>query len=66
MEPVPIYLNVQEIASYLGIGRNRALQLCQNRPHKFPVVRVGRRYQADSVLLEKWRAEWFSGEFEID
>ena len=60
------FLNKKEIASFLGIGVGKANDLCRNRPHNFPVVRVGNRYQAEATLLAKWREAWYSGEFDIN
>ena len=59
------YLNMAGICDFLGIGRRTALKLCQERPHGFPVVRVGRRYQADAELLAAWRDDWYAGKFDI-
>lgn len=65
MSQMPKYLNTSEIAAYLGVGLSTAKRLCQLKPHGFPVVLVGNRYQADAALLEAWRQDWFSGKFTI-
>ena len=65
MYDMPEYLGVTGMCQYLGLGRNTVLKLCQDRPNKFPVVRIGNRYQADAELLRKWRADWYAGKFEI-
>ena len=60
------FLNLKQMQSFLGLGRNRTLRLCQERPHSFPAVRVGNRYQADYEKLLKWKDDWYEGKFEID
>lgn len=60
------YLTVKDMMSYLGLGRNRVLRLCQERTHNFPAVKVGNRYQADLGKLTAWKNDWFDGKFEID
>lgn len=57
--------SLDDIAKALGIGRNKALFLCQTKPHCFPVVKIGRKYQADKAMLEEWRQDWYKGKFEI-
>ena len=59
------YLGLKDICKYLGVGRNTAIRLCQERPHGFPAVKVGRRYQADEELLAKWKSDWYAGKFTI-
>lgn len=60
------YLNKKQIASFLGIGLSKANELCQKKPHNFPVVRIGNRYQADAYLLAMWKEAWYKGEFDIN
>ena len=60
------YLNTQEIAAFLGLGLNKTKLLCKQRPHNFPVVRIGNRYQAEATLLKEWRDAWYSGAFTVD
>jgi DNA binding domain, excisionase family len=59
------YLNVKGACEYLGLGRATVLRLCRQRPHKFPAVKIGNRYQIDAGLLAKWKDDWYSGVFEI-
>lgn len=60
------YLTLNEARAYLGIGKSLALKLCQEKPHGFPCVRIGKgRYQIDADLLAQWKADWFAGKFEI-
>lgn len=59
------YLNTDGICNFLGIGRRTALKLCQEKPHGFPVVKIGGRYQADRELLAMWRDSWYTGKFDI-
>lgn len=56
---------VDEIGSFLGVGRGTALRLCREKPNGFPVVRVGKRYQADTKLLTQWKDDWYKGKFTI-
>ena len=56
---------VESIGSFLGLGRNTVLRLCQERPNSFPVVKVGRQYQADVGLLTQWKNDWYKGKFTI-
>lgn len=56
-------VGVRNIAEYLGVGRNTALDFCQRKPCGFPVVQIGKRYQADKVLLEEWRLDFYRGKF---
>lgn len=56
---------LDNIAKVIGIGRNNCLFLCQTKPHGFPVVRIGNRYQADRELLDQWQKDWYQGKFEI-
>ena len=56
---------ITDIAKYLGIGQNKCRQLCQERPSNFPVVKIGKKYQADSELLEQWKNDWYSGKIDI-
>ena len=60
------FLNLKQMQSFLGLGRNRTQRLCQDRPHSFPAVRVGNRYQADYEKLLKWKNDWYEGKFKID
>ena len=60
------YLNKKQIASFLGIGISKANELCRKRPHNFPVVLIGNRYQADADMLAKWKEAWYMGEFDIN
>lgn len=59
------YVYIKDICAILGIGRNTALKLCQNRTHGFPAVKVGRRYQVDVNKLMHWKDEWDAGKFTI-
>ena len=59
------YLNVKEACAFLGVGRGTLLRLCRERPHQFPAVQIGRRYQIDADLLAKWKADWYAGAFRI-
>lgn len=56
---------VEAIGNFLGVGRNTAMRLCQERPNGFPVVRIGRQYQTDVTLLAKWKDDWYQGKFTI-
>lgn len=38
------FLNLKEMQTFLGLGRNRTLRLCQEHTHNFPAVMVGNRY----------------------
>jgi len=60
------YLNLREICQVLGFGRNRVLELCQKKPHGFPVIRNGNRYQADADLLIEWRDKLYLGAITLD
>lgn len=60
------FMNVKEACAFLGLGRNTLLRLCHDRPHKFPAVLVGNRYQMDTELLAKWKADWYAGAFDIN
>lgn len=59
------YLKLKDICTFLGLGRNTVLKLCQDKPHNFPVTKVGREYRADEGLLAKWREDFYSGKFTI-
>ena len=61
-----IYLTLKEICTLLGVGRNTALRICQDRVHDFPAVKVGNRWQADAEMAEAWRKRWLAGEFTIN
>ena len=61
----PDYLGLPEICTFLGIGRGTCLRLCKEKPHGFPVTRIGVRWQADAEKLSAWRDRMYSGEFEI-
>ena len=61
----PDYLSLTGICTYLGVGRSFGLRLCNEKPHGFPVVKIGNRWQADAEKLKAWRDRWYSGEFEI-
>ena len=61
----PTYLTMPDICKYLGLGRNRVTQLCQDHTHGFPAVKVGNRWQADAELLALWRADWYAHKFVI-
>jgi len=52
--------------TFLGLGRNRTLRLCQEHTHNFPAVMVGNRYQADYEKLLKWKDDWYEGKFSIN
>ena len=60
------FLNVSEMCGFLGVGRNMALRLCQTRPHHFPAVKIGNRYQADFEKLSAWKDAWYNGDFDIN
>lgn len=59
------YLNLKEMQSFLGLGRNLVLRLCQEHTHNFPAVKVGNRYQADFEKLKRWKDDWYDGKFSI-
>ena len=60
------FLNLKEMQTCLGLGRNRTLRLCQEHTHNFPAVMVGNRYQADYEKLLKWKDDWYEGKFSIN
>lgn len=47
-------LNVQEIAKYLGIGKNAAYELVKQTD--FPVIKIGARVKTTEALLNDWIA----------
>ena len=59
------YIGLKEACEYLGIGRSTMLRLCKTKPHGFPAVKVGNRWQFDFKMLTVWRMKWFEGAFEI-
>lgn len=59
------FLGVKEMMNFLGLGRNRVLRLCQERPNSFPAVRIGNRYQADREKLTLWKDDWYNGKFDL-
>lgn len=59
------HIGPQEAAKFIGVGKNKILQLCQERPHNFPAVRVGRCWRIDKEKLSVWYDAWYSGKFEI-
>lgn len=59
------FLTIKDICKFLGLGRNKVLQLCQERTAGFPAVKVGNRYQSDLEKLTAWKDAWYRGEFEI-
>ena len=60
------FLNLKEMQTSLGLGRNRTLRLCQEHTHNFPAVMVGNRYQADYEKLLKWKDDWYEGKVSIN
>lgn len=60
------YVKLKDICEILGMGRNTVLKLCQDRPHGFPVTKVGREYRADEKLLIAWRDDFYAGKFSLD
>ena len=60
------FLNLKEMQTFLGLGRNRTLRLCQEHTHNCPAVMVGNRYQADYEKLLKWKDDWYEGKFSIN
>ena len=65
MYETPTYLTMNGMCMYLGLGRTRVQQLCQEHTHGFPAVKVGNRWQADAQKLSDWRDAWYAHEFEI-
>lgn len=59
------YLNTKQAQSFLGLGRNTVLRLCQERLHNFPAVKVGNTYHIDAERLKAWKDDWFDGKFSI-
>lgn len=47
-----VMLGVQEVATMMGIGINRAYDVMHSK--KFPVHRIGRRYLVHREVFEKW------------
>lgn len=59
------FLGTKDMQEFLGLGRNTVLRLCQERPHNFPAIRIGNRYQAELSNLRAWRDDLYSGKFSI-
>lgn len=59
------HLGIKDMCLFLGVGRNTALRLCQEKPNGFPAVKIGNRYQADAELLMEWYKDWHAGKFTI-
>ena len=45
------FMSVKELASYLGIGLNKAYKLCHQQD--FPVIIIGSKYLIDKDTLDK-------------
>ena len=43
---------VQEVAQYLGIGRNKAYELVQEK--RFPILKIGKQIKVPIKPLERW------------
>lgn len=53
VEVEKVLLNVQEMASYLNIGKTKTRQLMKENNQIF-VVKIGNRSYAHKMLLDKW------------
>lgn len=48
-----ILFNIEETASYLGIGKTKCREFLKEHEHEF-VIRIGNRIYANRPLLDDW------------
>lgn len=54
MVEVSRFLNVSELAEYMGVGKAAAYELC--RRQGFPAIRIGNSIRIPNTALQQWIA----------
>lgn len=58
-------ISVTEATKEYGIGRDKLYQLIRSKDYDIPVIKIGKTYKINTLLMDEWLIEMTKNEKEL-